>query len=566
MGELERVLPRRQKVLVGVKLRTRGEGIAEDCGLLVQFALDRVVTPGDEVVVVNVLQRSAALGSTLMAAADSRDMLVQEAAALDTALRRHAVPFVTLGHAKQVTVSSRVLFAERQKDAVADALAVEAVWEAATVLLVGSSGKRHFTGGVYHGPGEYCIRNVPPMCTVMIVRSNRILFDQPGRLGSPDSPSDHSRWGGGLSVFVPPIRHASGGSGSSVSSASTASSQPTRSPHQRSGADLNGTMSSTPTRVDGQHGYQLSSMPPRSPPGMPPSPLLLQGRRIPSDLDLSEDCIRQLASLGTTHRRHFSYDEIVSATGNFAEENFLGEGACGDVFRGMLALELGGHTVAVKRLKKAGEAGLKQIGTELETLSGLHHRHIVALRGWCIEPKAVLLIFDFMPNGSLDRVLRGEAAAVSDLGLAKLSQDNQNVSCTNIYGTWGYIAPEYYESGKVGEATDVYAFGVVLFQLISGRGPIDTSSGERRSLASWAILHAKEPRFDDVLVDPRLDGDYDPTQLRVMTMVAFLCIADDPAERPRMSEIVRWLSSSSFQPSNLRRPSASPPQSNRVPP
>eukprot|EP00850_Spirogloea_muscicola_P014893 SM000110S18900 [mRNA] locus=s110:234757:237831:+ [translate_table: standard] len=453
------------------------------------------------------------------------------------------------------------------------------------------------------------------MCTVMIVRSNRILFGQPGRLGNPDSPSDHSRWGGGLSVFVPPIRHASGGGGSSVSSASTASSQPARSPHQRSSADLNGMTSSTPTRVDGQHAYQLSSTPPRSPPGMPPSPRLLQGRRIPSDLDLSEDCIRQLASLGTTHRRHFSYDEIALATGNFAEENFLGEGACGDVFRGMLAPELGGHTVAVKRLKKAGEAGLKQIGTELETLSCLHHRHIVALRGWCIEPKAVLLIFDFMPNGSLDRVLRAAGgqpvlswrmrhriargaaeglkylhedcvpavfhrdvkaanilldknheAKVSDLGLAKLSQDNQNVSCTNIYGTWGYIAPEYYESGKVGEATDVYAFGVVLFQLISGKGPIDTSSGERRSLASWAIVHAKEAQFDDVLVDPRLDGDYDPTQLRVMTMVAFLCVADDPAERPRMSEIVRWLSSSTFQPSSLRRPTASPPQSNRVPP
>ncbi|CAN7053560.1 hypothetical protein IGI04_028452 [Brassica rapa subsp. trilocularis] len=291
----------------------------------------------------------------------------------------------------------------------------------------------------------------------------------------------------------------------------------------------------------------------------------------------------------------FSYQELVNATNGFSEENLLGEGGFGCVYKGVLP---DGRVVAVKQLKVGGGQGDREFKAEVETLSRIHHRHLVSIVGHCISDDRRLLIYDFVSNNDLyfhlhaskevlDWVTRVRIAAgaarglaylhedchpriihrdikssnillednfdarVSDFGLARLALDCNTHITTRVMGTFGYLAPEYASSGKLTEKSDVYSFGVVLLELITGRKPVDTSQplGEE-SLVEWArplISHAIETEEFGSLADPKLGGNYVDSEMFRMIEAAGACVRHSAAKRPRMGQIVRALESLSAE-------------------
>ncbi|CAN7129811.1 unnamed protein product [Brassica rapa subsp. narinosa] len=291
----------------------------------------------------------------------------------------------------------------------------------------------------------------------------------------------------------------------------------------------------------------------------------------------------------------FSYQELVNATNGFSEENLLGEGGFGCVYKGVLP---DGRVVAVKQLKVGGGQGDREFKAEVETLSRIHHRHLVSIVGHCISDDRRLLIYDFVSNNDLYfhvhvskevldwatrvRIAAGAArglaylhedchpriihrdikssnillednfdSRVSDFGLARLALDCNTHITTRVMGTFGYLAPEYASSGKLTEKSDVYSFGVVLLELITGRKPVDTSQplGEE-SLVEWArplISHAIETEEFGSLADPKLGGNYVDSEMFRMIEAAGACVRHSAAKRPRMGQIVRALESLSAE-------------------
>uniref|UniRef100_A0A1J3HHC8 non-specific serine/threonine protein kinase n=1 Tax=Noccaea caerulescens TaxID=107243 RepID=A0A1J3HHC8_NOCCA len=283
----------------------------------------------------------------------------------------------------------------------------------------------------------------------------------------------------------------------------------------------------------------------------------------------------------------FSYEELGKATNGFSQENLLGEGGFGCVYKGMLP---DGRVVAVKELKIGGGQGDREFKSEVETLSRIHHRHLVSIVGHCISGDRRLLIYDYVSNNDLyfhlhtskdvlDWATRVKIAAgaarglaylhedchpriihrdikssnillednfdarVSDFGLARLVLDCNTHITTRVIGTFGYMAPEYASSGKLTEKSDVYSFGVVLLELITGRKPVDTSQpmGEE-GLVEWArplVSHAIETEEFGSIADPKLGGNYVDSEMFRMIEAAGACVRHLAAKRPRMGQIVR---------------------------
>ncbi|GLT73129.1 hypothetical protein SLA2020_450070 [Shorea laevis] len=287
-------------------------------------------------------------------------------------------------------------------------------------------------------------------------------------------------------------------------------------------------------------------------------------------------------------RPWFTYEELVKATNGFSEQNLLGEGGFGAVYKGCLP---DGREVAVKQLKIGGGQGEREFKAEVEIISRIHHRHLVSLVGYCISKSQRLLVYDYVPNDTLYFHLHGEGrpvldwatrikiaagaargiaylhedchpriihrdikssnilldnnfeARVSDFGLAKLALDANTHITTRVMGTFGYMAPEYATSGKLTEKSDVFSFGVVLLELITGRKPVDTSQpmGDE-SLVEWArplLSHALDTEEYESLADPRLGGNYVNSEMFQMVGAAAACVRHLAARRPSMGQIVR---------------------------
>ncbi|KAF3534726.1 hypothetical protein DY000_02036764 [Brassica cretica] len=289
----------------------------------------------------------------------------------------------------------------------------------------------------------------------------------------------------------------------------------------------------------------------------------------------------------------FTYEELLEATGGFSEANLLGEGGFGYVHKGVLR---NGREVAVKQLKIGSNQGEREFQAEVDTISRVHHKHLVSLVGYCINGDKRLLIYEFVPKDTLEFHLHGNRgsvlewgmrlriavgaakglaylhedcsptiihrdikaanilldskyeAKVSDFGLAKFFSDtNSSVThiSTRVVGTFGYMAPEYASSGKVTDKSDVYSFGVVLLELITGRPPIFAKDPTRnQSLVDWArplLAKAISGESFDLLVDPRLEKNYDTTQMADMAACAASCIRQSAWLRPRMSQVIRAL-------------------------
>ncbi|CAK9177578.1 unnamed protein product [Ilex paraguariensis] len=286
--------------------------------------------------------------------------------------------------------------------------------------------------------------------------------------------------------------------------------------------------------------------------------------------------------------RLFKYRELLSATLNFMPGNMIGKGGSSQVYRGCLP---DGKELAVKILKPSEDA-LKEFVLEIEIITTLHHKNIISLFGFCFEDNHLLLVYDFLSRGSLEenlhghkkdplsfgwteryRVAVGVAEALeylhsrgaqpvihrdvkssnillsddfepqlSDFGLAKwASTTSSYITCTDVAGTFGYLAPEYFMYGKVNDKIDVYAYGVVLLELLSGRKPIcsDYPKGQE-SLVMWAKPIVNSGKFTQLL-DPTLDSNYDREQMERMVLAATLCIRRAPRARPQMSLVLKLL-------------------------
>lgn len=285
--------------------------------------------------------------------------------------------------------------------------------------------------------------------------------------------------------------------------------------------------------------------------------------------------------------RWFSYAELELATGGFSQANFLAEGGFGSVHRGVLP---DGQAIAVKQHKHASSQGDVEFCSEVEVLSCAQHRNVVMLIGFCVEDKRRLLVYEYICNGSLDSHLYGrnqetlEWAArqkiavgaarglrylheecrvgciihrdmrpnnilvthdfeplVGDFGLARWQPDGDLGVETRVIGTFGYLAPEYAQSGQITEKADVYSFGVVLVELVTGRKAVDINRPKgQQFLTEWARPLLEEYAIDE-LVDPRLEGHFSENEVYCMLHAANLCIRRDSHLRPRMSHVLRIL-------------------------
>ncbi|GFY94023.1 roline-rich extensin-like receptor kinase 4 [Actinidia rufa] len=286
----------------------------------------------------------------------------------------------------------------------------------------------------------------------------------------------------------------------------------------------------------------------------------------------------------------FTYDELAAATGGFSQANLLGQGGFGYVHKGVLP---NGKEVAVKSLKSGSGQGEREFQAEVDIISRVHHRHLVSLVGYCIADGQRMLVYEFVPNNTLEHHLHGKGqptmdwatrlrialgsakglaylhedchpriihrdikaanilldynfeAMVADFGLAKLSSDNYTHVSTRVMGTFGYLAPEYASSGKLSEKSDVFSFGVMLLELITGRRPVDpTHKYMEDSLVDWArplLVRALEDENYDELVDPLMENKFLPHEMARMVACAAASIRHSGRRRPKMSQIVRAL-------------------------
>lgn len=310
-------------------------------------------------------------------------------------------------------------------------------------------------------------------------------------------------------------------------------------------------------------------------------------------LSLNEDSKSAPIELGGLHEKYssicrlFKYEELQSATSNFLPENMIGKGGSSQVYRGSLP---DGRELAVKILNPSQDV-LQDFVMEIEIITSLHHKNVISLIGFCFEDNNLLLVYDLLSRGSLEENLHGSKKdfvafgwnerfkvalgvaealyylhnhstqpiihrdvkssnillsedfepQLSDFGFAKRASTSSHITCTDVAGTFGYLAPEYFMYGKVTDKIDVYAFGVVLLELLSGRKPISSElpKGEE-SLVMWAKPILNEGKVSKLL-DPCMGNSYSQDQIERMVLAATLCIRRTPRARPHMSLILKLL-------------------------
>ncbi|KAK4797041.1 hypothetical protein SAY86_029367 [Trapa natans] len=302
--------------------------------------------------------------------------------------------------------------------------------------------------------------------------------------------------------------------------------------------------------------------------------------------------VYQLAAIGF---RRFSYSELKKATRNFSQE--IGRGAAGTVYKAILP---SGQVAAVKQLNEASLQGEDEFLAEVSMIGKLNHMNLIEMLGYCAEGKHWLLVYEYMTHGSLADNLSKRAfnwnkmfdiaigaargltylheeclewvlhcdvkpqnilldsnyqPKVSDFGLSKLlnrRDDKKHLGFSKIRGTRGYMAPEWVYNLEITAKVDVYSYGMVVLQMVTGRNPgvgvPDVDSGgqtENRSLASWirGEMNGDVPTatWIEEVVDHTIEGELDIKKVEVLVAVGLQCIADDKDERPTMRQVVEML-------------------------
>ncbi|KAM2046896.1 hypothetical protein ACFX1T_005630 [Malus domestica] len=288
--------------------------------------------------------------------------------------------------------------------------------------------------------------------------------------------------------------------------------------------------------------------------------------------------------------REFSYKELKSATGVFHPSRILGHGAFGTVYKAFFVSS--GIISAVKRSKHSHE-GKTEFLSELSIIACLRYKNLVHLQGWCVEKGELLLVYDFMPNGNLEKALYQESvqrtlldwsrrlniavglasvlaylhqeceqqvihrdiktgnvlldgnlnARLSDFGLAKLMDHDKSPVSTLTAATMGYLVPEYLQYGKATEKTDGFSYGVVILEVACGRRPIEKEPGSEKAvnLVDWVWgLHSEGMIIEEA--DKLLNGEFNVKEMRNLLLVGLSCANPDSAERPTMRRVLQILS------------------------
>ncbi|XP_042492194.1 L-type lectin-domain containing receptor kinase IX.1-like [Macadamia integrifolia] len=285
--------------------------------------------------------------------------------------------------------------------------------------------------------------------------------------------------------------------------------------------------------------------------------------------------------------RRFSYHELVKATENFNVTRKLGEGGFGGVYKGFLSdLNM---EVAVKRVSKGSRQGVKEYVSEIKVISRLRHRNLVQLVGWCHERGELLLVYEYMENGSLDfhifrgtkmvlpweiryKIAHGLASALlylheegeqcvvhrdikssnvmldssfnaklGDFGLARLVDHQLGSQTTVIAGTMGYMAPECVTTGKASKESDVYSFGVVALEIACGRRAVEhREESSKVALVAWVWELYGSGRLLEA-VDPALEMEYDEKQIERLMVVGLWCAYLDHILRPSIKQAINVL-------------------------
>ncbi|KAG2289758.1 hypothetical protein Bca4012_029182 [Brassica carinata] len=287
-------------------------------------------------------------------------------------------------------------------------------------------------------------------------------------------------------------------------------------------------------------------------------------------------------------KNRFRYKDLYYATKGFKEKDLLGSGGFGSVYKGVMPgtkLE-----IAVKKVSHESRQGMKQFVAEIVSIGRMSHRNLVPLLGYCRRKGELLLVYDFMPNGSLDRylynkpevtlnwkqrinVILGVASGLfylheeweqvvihrdvkasnvlldgelngrlGDFGLARLYDHGSDPQTTHVVGTLGYLAPEHTRTGRATTATDVFAFGAFLLEVGCGRRPIEIQheTDETFLLVDWVFgLWNKGNILDSV--DPNMGSEYDQKEVEMVLKLALLCSHPDPRARPTMRQVLQYL-------------------------
>ncbi|XP_074567642.1 G-type lectin S-receptor-like serine/threonine-protein kinase At1g11330 [Curcuma longa] len=284
----------------------------------------------------------------------------------------------------------------------------------------------------------------------------------------------------------------------------------------------------------------------------------------------------------------FTFDTIQAATNNFCESNKLGKGGFGYVYKGMLP---GGQEVAVKRLSRSSGQGLEEFKTEVILISKLQHRNLVRLLGCCIQGHEKILIYEYLPNKSLDAILfdplkrdvldwdrrfiiiEGIARGllylhrdsrlrivhrdlkasnilldenlnpkISDFGMARIFGGNENQRNTNrVVGTFGYMSPEYAMEGLFSVKSDIYSFGILILEIIVGQRNSSFHRMENNiNLVGYAWQMWNEERVAE-LIDTLIGSSSKIDQVIRCVHIALLCVQDRVSDRPEIDSVIRMM-------------------------
>nr|XP_043630104.1 L-type lectin-domain containing receptor kinase IX.1-like [Erigeron canadensis] len=288
-----------------------------------------------------------------------------------------------------------------------------------------------------------------------------------------------------------------------------------------------------------------------------------------------------------TGPRRFSYAELARSTAGFSEKEMLGEGGFGGVYKGFL--KDSSTYVAVKRISKSSKQGMKEYASEVRIISRLRHKNLVQLTGWCHQRGELLLVYEFMENGSLDlhlfkgkslltwgtrhKIAHGLASALlylheewtqcvlhrdikssnlmldsnfnaklGDFGLAKLVDHEKGHKTTVAAGTMGYMAPECVATGKASKDSDVFSFGIVALEIASGRKPIDYKAKKENQiyLVEWVWeLYGVDGLLE--AIDPHLGSDFVEEEIKRLMIVGLWCAHPDSKHRPSIRQAIQVL-------------------------